>query len=161
MHVSFSRVSGAPDGFRPLSVHFSPETKDLGLRLDGFRPDRMLHLISAAILFTAVALGQTPAKTANPDTTGMCSYYARMHNGHITAGGEKFDSNEMTAAHRRFPMGTKLKVTNLTNGKSVIVKVNDRGPFVKGRSLSVTHRAAQELGFLKQGVTKVRIEPVE
>jgi len=91
----------------------------------------------------------------------MCSYYAKMHDGHITAGGEKFDSNALTAAHRKLPMGTKLKVTNLSNDKSVVVKVNDRGPFVKGRSLSVTRRAAQELDFLKQGVTKVRIEQVE
>ena len=93
--------------------------------------------------------------------TGVCSYYARMHNGHITAGGEKFDSNAMTAAHRQLPMGTKLKVTNLANGKSVVVTVNDRGPFVKGRSLSVTRRAAEELGFRKQGVAKVKFEQVQ
>jgi rare lipoprotein A len=120
-----------------------------------------MHRISAAIVFTTVALAQSPTKSAGPETTGMCSYYARTHNGHITAGGEKFDSNALTAAHRTFPMGTKLKVTNLSNGKSIVVKVNDRGPFVKGRSLSVTRRAAQELGFLKQGVTKVKIEPVD
>jgi rare lipoprotein A len=84
-----------------------------------------------------------------------------MHDGHITAGGEKFDSSAMTAAHRRFPMGTKLKVTNLANGKSVVVTVNDRGPFVKGRMISVTRRAAQELGFVKQGTTKVKIEQVQ
>ena len=91
----------------------------------------------------------------------MCSYYAKMHNGHITAGGEKFDGNALTAAHRKLPMGTKLKVTNLANGKSVVVKVNDRGPFVKERSLSVTRRAAEELDFVKQGVAKVKMEQVE
>ena len=58
-------------------------------------------------------------------------------------------------------MGTKLKVTNLANGKSVVVTVNDRGPFVKGRSLSVTRRAAEELGFRKQGVAKVKFEQVQ
>jgi rare lipoprotein A len=84
-----------------------------------------------------------------------------MHNGHITASGEKFDSNAMTAAHRKFPMGTKLKVTNIANEKSVVVTVNDRGPFVKGRAISVTRRAAHELGFLKQGIAKVRIEQVQ
>ena len=107
----------------------------------------------------SAALAQTAEKSGA--TTGMCSYYARMHNGHITAGGEKFDSNAMTAAHRKYPMGTKLKVTNLANDKSVVVTVNDRGPFVKGRSLSVTRRAAEELGFVKRGVTKVRMEPVQ
>ncbi len=112
----------------------------------------------------AASVAQTPPKsdaTPQPDTSGVCSYYARMHNGHITAGGEKFDSDAMTAAHRTFPMGTKLKVTNLANDKSVVVTVNDRGPFVKGRALSVTRRAAQELGFIKEGLAKVRIEQVQ
>jgi len=84
-----------------------------------------------------------------------------MHDGHITAGGEKFDSNAMTAAHRQLPMGTKLKVTNLANDKTVVGTVNDRGPFVKGRALSVTHRAAEELDFRKQGVAKVKFEQVQ
>ena len=119
------------------------------------------HLAPVVALLTTAALAQAPAKNPTSEMTGVCSYYARMHNGHTTAGGEKFDSNAMTAAHRTLPMGTKLKVTNLSNGKSVVVKVNDRGPFVKGRLLSVTRRAAQELGFVKQGVTKVKMEPVE
>jgi rare lipoprotein A len=106
----------------------------------------------AAALSAALCFSQT--------TDGVCSYYSRRHNGHITAGGQKFDSNALTAAHRKYPMGTKLKVTNLANDKTVVVTVNDRGPFVKGRDISVTRKAAQELGFLKQGVTKVRIEQV-
>ena len=122
---------------------------------------KIMHLISAASLAMVAALAQTPSSTQANEMTGVCSYYARMHNGHVTAGGEKFDSNAMTAAHRRLPMGTKLKVTNLANGKSVVVTVNDRGPFVKGRSLSVTRRAAEELGFRKQGVAKVKFEQVQ
>jgi rare lipoprotein A len=106
------------------------------------------------MLSSGSGLAQTAA-------TGVCSYYARMHNGHITAGGEKFDSNAMTAAHRKYPMGTKLKLTNLANNKSVVVTVNDRGPFVKGRDVSVTRRAAQELGFLKEGLARVSIEQVQ
>jgi rare lipoprotein A len=93
--------------------------------------------------------------------TGRCSFYARGFNGRITAGGQKFDSGAMTAAHRKYPMGTKLKVTNLANNKSVIVTVNDRGPFVKGRAISVTRHAAEELDFVKQGVVKVNIEQVK
>lgn len=125
---------------------------------------RFSTLIFVTTLSIATGLAQTPKKSAvTPlaDTTGVCSYYARMHNGHITAGGEKFDSEALTAAHRNFPMGTKLKVTNLANEKSVVVRVNDRGPFVKGRALSVTRRAARELGFVKEGITKVRIEQVQ
>ena len=117
---------------------------------------KIMCVISAASLAMAAALAQTPPSTQVSETTGVCSYYARMHDG-----GEKFDSNAMTAAHRRLPMGTKLKVTNLANGKSVVVTVNDRGPFVKGRSLSVTRRAAEELGFRKQGVAKVKFEQVQ
>lgn len=122
---------------------------------------KIMHLISVGCLAMVAGLAQTPSNTQASETTGVCSYYARMHNGHVTAGGEKFDSNAMTAAHRSLPMGTKLKVTNFANGKSVVVTVNDRGPFVKGRSLSVTRRAAEELGFRKQGVAKVKFEQVQ
>lgn len=122
---------------------------------------KTMHVIFAAGMAAGVALAQNASTRQGSEMTGLCSYYARMHNGHITAGGEKFDSNAMTAAHRQLPMGTKLKVTNLANGKSVTVKVNDRGPFVKSRSLSVTRHAAEELGFVRDGVAKVRYEKVE
>jgi len=84
-----------------------------------------------------------------------------MHDGHIAAGGQTFDSNALTAAHRTYPMGTKLKMTNLANDKSVVVTVNNRGHFVKGRIVSVTRRAAQELGFVREGKAKVRVEQVQ
>jgi len=118
---------------------------------------------AAALLIGTILARINPALYAAQRTeiTGICSYYARMHNGHITAGGEKFDSDAMTAAHRKFPMGTKLKVTNLANDKSVVVTVNDRGPFVKGRVLSVTRRAAEKLEFIEEGTAKVRIEQVQ
>lgn len=93
--------------------------------------------------------------------TGICSYYSRSHNGHITASGQTFDSKALTAAHRTYPMGTRLKVTNLSNNRSIIVTVNDRGPFVKGREISVTRHAAEELGFIKEGLTKVSIDEVK
>ena len=117
---------------------------------------RLLFLIGILI-----PIGACFAEANSTATTGVCSYYARSHDGHITAGHQKFDSNAMTAAHRTYPMGTKLKLTNLANNKSVVVTVNDRGPFVKGREISVTRRAAQELGFVKQGLAKVRIEQVQ
>ena len=120
----------------------------------------MRFLLSTAVAVLSVGYGLAQTAPRSAATTGACSYYARSHNGHATANGEKFDSNAMTAAHRTYPMGTKLKVTNLANEKSVVVRVNDRGPFVKGREISVTRRAAQELGFVKQGVTNVRIEQV-
>jgi rare lipoprotein A len=92
---------------------------------------------------------------------GVCSYCARSHNGHITAGGEKFDSNALTAAHCTYPMGTKLRLTNISYCKTVDVVVNDRGPFAKGREISVARRAAQELGFITEGLKTVRIEKIQ
>ena len=113
------------------------------------------------LVFTALASALAFAqKKPVASETGVCSYYSRHHNGHITAGGKKFDSNALTAAHRTYPMGTKLKLTNTANDKNVQVVVNDRGPFVKGREISVTRRAARDLGFIKQGLATVRIEEV-
>jgi rare lipoprotein A len=117
----------------------------------------MRFILAATALASALAFAQTKPATAE---SGVCSYYSRSHDGHITAGGKKFSSNALTAAHRKYPMGTKLKLTNTANNKSVEVVVNDRGPFVKGREISVTRRAARELGFVKQGLTTVRIEEV-
>lgn len=117
----------------------------------------MRFIIVVTTLASALAFAQT--KPAN-SRTGVCSYYSRHHNGHITAGGKKFDSNALTAANRTYPMGTKLKLTNTANNKNVEVAVNDRGPFVKGRKISVTRRAARELGFIRQGLATVRIEEV-
>lgn len=114
------------------------------------------------LAFVGMTYAQVPDKQPVADTgaTGICSYYSRKYDGRITAGGKKFTSNAMTAAHRTFPMGTKLKLTNIANNKSVEVTVNDRGPFVKGREVSVTRRAARQLGFVRQGLATVRIEQV-
>ncbi len=92
--------------------------------------------------------------------TGKASYYASYFEGQKTANGESFSNKKMTAAHRTLPFGTKVLVTNLSNKKSVIVTVNDRGPFVKGRIIDLTQRAARELGFYQQGIAKVSIESV-
>ena len=116
---------------------------------------RLILVVTA--LACSLAFAQTKPATSQ---TGVCSYYSRQHDGHITAGGKKFNSNELTAAHRTYPMGTKLKLTNTANDKTVEVVVNDRGPFVKGREISVTRRAASELGFIKQGLATVRIEEI-
>ena len=126
--------------------------------------NRTLKTLVVAALSLGSSLAQKPARpapTPAAETTGVCSFYASRYNGHVTASGKRFNNNAMTAAHRTFPMGTKLKLTNLGNGKSVVVTVNDRGPFVKDRDISVTRRAAQKLGFIKQGTARVRIERVQ
>jgi rare lipoprotein A len=89
---------------------------------------------------------------------GEASYYGPGFQGKTTATGEKFDQNERTAAHPALPMGTKATVTNLENGKSVDVQINDRGPYVKGRDIDLSKKAAKELGMTKDGVAPVKIE---
>lgn len=89
---------------------------------------------------------------------GMASFY---RHGSRTASGEKFNPNELTAAHPSLPFGTKVRVTNVTTGKSVTVRVNDRGPFVGGRVIDVSHAAAESLGMTGRGVAKVKLDVVQ
>lgn len=90
------------------------------------------------------------------------SYYANKFNGKRTSSGVRFDNNKYTAAHRKLPFGTKLKITNEENGKSVIVEVIDRGPFSRGREIDLTRRAFMEIVSNKNsGSTKVKIEVIE
>jgi rare lipoprotein A len=86
------------------------------------------------------------------------SWYGEKFNGRKTASGELFNQNLLTAAHKTMDFGTLLKVTNPENGKSVIVKINDRGPYIFGRSLDVSKRAAIELGISERGTAKLKVE---
>ena len=88
---------------------------------------------------------------------GIASFYTE---GTQTASGEKFDPNELTAAHRTLPFGTRLRVTNVATGKSVTVRVNDRGPYVRGRVVDVSYSAAESLGIVDKGVTNVKLDVV-
>jgi rare lipoprotein A len=88
---------------------------------------------------------------------GMASYYAETYNGKKTANGEIYNSSELTAAHKKLPFGTKVKVTNLANGKTVKVRVNDRGPFVAGRIIDLTKAAAKKIDMVTAGVVQVKI----
>ncbi|NNG01513.1 MAG: septal ring lytic transglycosylase RlpA family protein [Desulfobacteraceae bacterium] len=92
--------------------------------------------------------------------TGLASYYSSRLHGCKTASGEYYDETNMTAAHRTYKFGTRLKVTNLSNNRTVIVRVNDRGPFVKGRIIDLSRKAAEQVGMIKQGVVRVRIEVI-
>jgi rare lipoprotein A len=90
--------------------------------------------------------------------TGLASWYGSRHHGKRTASGEVFNQDKFTAAHRTLPWGSKVKVTNLANGKSVEVRINDRGPFAKGRIIDVSRAAARALDIVGQGIATVRIE---
>ncbi|NWB98906.1 septal ring lytic transglycosylase RlpA family protein [Pseudomonas gingeri] len=95
------------------------------------------------------------------DETGMASYYGAQHQGKRTASGEPFDQHAMTAAHRQLPFGTRVKVTNLANDKSVIVRINDRGPHTRGRLIDLSREAAAQLGMLQNGTARVRIQSLD
>src|SRR5262245_53708801 len=90
--------------------------------------------------------------------TGLASWYGPKFHGRRTASGEVFNQDKFTAAHPTLPWGTKVKVTNLANGKSVDVRINDRGPFGKGRIIDVSRAAARSLGMVGQGIANVQIE---
>jgi rare lipoprotein A len=89
---------------------------------------------------------------------GLASFYSE---GTQTASGEKFDANELTAAHPTLPFGTRLRVTNVATGRSVTVRVNDRGPYVPGRVVDVSYSAAQSLGMVGKGIANVRLDVVQ
>ena len=90
--------------------------------------------------------------------TGKASYYADKFQGRKTASGETFRQGRLTAAHRTLPFGTKVKVTNIANGKSVKVRINDRGPFAEGRIIDLSKKAAKRIGMINTGVATVEIK---
>ena len=110
----------------------------------------------AAVAALAMLAGAPQAEAAAQ--TGKASYYK---SGHRTANGERFDPHGYTAAHRTLPFGTRVLVTNLDTGISVIVRVNDRGPFIKSRIIDVSYGAAKVLGITATGVATVKIVPLK
>lgn len=104
----------------------------------------IVHLIFISALFA--------------ETSGYASWYGGKFQGRLTANGEIFDTNKFTAAHKTLPFGTMVKVTNISNGKSTVVRINDRGPFVEGRIIDLSHAAAEELNMLTAGVAPVKLE---
>ena len=99
-----------------------------------------------------------PKEDYNYSETGIASWYGEDFNGKMTANGEHYNMNTLTAAHRTLPLPSIVKVTNLQNGRSVILRVNDRGPYVKDRIIDLSKRGAQLLGYMGQGTTKVKVE---
>jgi len=103
---------------------------------------------------------KAPAKATKKNNVfmGKASYYGSKFQGKPTASGEAFDMNKHTAAHKTLPFGTKVRVTNQNNGKFVVVRINDRGPFTKGRIIDLSLAAAKKINMIKQGVVKVKLE---
>jgi rare lipoprotein A len=126
----------------------------------------MLSLIQGCSTFSSSVASRPAPQVVSPPSVkesivGEASWYGPNFNGKTTASGRTFDESKMTAAHRTLPLGSKAKVTNLGNGKSVEVEIIDRGPYTKGRIIDLSHAAAKDLGISDKGTAKVSIEPLQ
>ncbi len=102
-----------------------------------------------------------PREDPDYNAVGTASWYGRPYHGRKTASGQIYNMNAPTAAHPTLPLGTQVRVTNLANHRSVVLTVNDRGPFAKGRIIDVSRRAADRLGFRRAGTARVRVEVIQ
>ena len=110
---------------------------------------------------TGMSRKQIEAIKNHPKTQiGIASYYGKKFHKKKTANGKTFNMYKVSAAHKSYPLGTKVRVTNLENGKSIKLVINDRGPFVKGRIIDLSYKAARKLDFVNQGTVKVRIDVI-
>ena len=141
-----SRISEPPVASRQASLEHNRKTS--------FMVNRP---VAVAKKHTPFAPGKNATET-QVASHGIASFYTE---GTKTASGEKFDTNELTAAHPTLPFGTQLRVTNVTTGRSVTVRVNDRGPYVPGRVVDVSYAAAETLGMVGGGVAKVKLDVVQ
>lgn len=116
--------------------------------------NRRLFILSLLMLPVTAQAGDSRNYIGN----GMASYYGSEFSGNRTASGERFDPNGLTAAHRSLPFGSRVAVTNLTNGRDVVVRVNDRGPNSKSRIIDISYAAAKEIGMDRTGTANVRLQ---
>ncbi|MBA4312640.1 MAG: septal ring lytic transglycosylase RlpA family lipoprotein [Chlorobiaceae bacterium] len=111
--------------------------------------------------FTSEKINKSEEFSGEFISEGIASYYADEYHGRKTSNGEKYDMYALTAAHQQLPFNTKVKVTNLNNGKSVSVRINDRGPFKDSRIIDLSYTAAKELGMIGPGTASVRLDIIE
>lgn len=134
-------------------IHNAHKTRTYGLAMVG---------LASFLLGLSLSANVAHARTNVPVVQeGTASWYGGKFHGRKTASGERFNTYDLTAAHRTLPMNSLVRVTNLSNGKSVVVRINDRGPYVGKRVIDLSYSAANELGFVKRGVAKVRLERVQ
>lgn len=118
--------------------------------------------IFTVIIFLFIGVSQpTFAQSTKKTQVGSASWYGSKYHGRKTSSGERYNKNDMTAAHKTLPFGTKVKVTNPANDESVILRINDRGPFVGNRIIDVSEAAARKLGMHSKGVARVKVEVIE
>lgn len=117
-----------------------------------------VYIFIVVLIFVSSACASNTVEQYSYRELGLASYYAKSLHGRSTASGERYDMHAFTAAHKKLPFGTIVIVTNLKNNKSVKVRINDRGPFVKGWIIDLSTAAAKKAGMLQDGITKVKIE---
>ena len=122
----------------------------------------MKKTLATTAALAVLLLPITSSDTLARDNTGqvqrgMASYYHDSLHGNKTASGQVYNKNRFSAAHKSLPLGTKIRVTDTKTGRSIVVRVNDRGPFVRGRILDLSKQAAKELGIVKKGVAKIEL----
>ncbi|MBT8766257.1 septal ring lytic transglycosylase RlpA family protein [Metapseudomonas boanensis] len=125
---------------------------------------RLLCILAFTGLLAGCAynpFGQGSGTPGDYRAEGKASYYGARHHGKRTASGERFNQNSLTAAHRTLSFGTRVRVTNLRNDRSVVVRINDRGPYSRSRIIDVSRKAAESLGMLRAGVVPVRVESLD
>jgi rare lipoprotein A len=120
----------------------------------------MVKFLSPASAAVLLALLSSPSFGTYPGAveTGIASYYHDSLHGNRTASGQIYDKGKMSAAHKSLPLGSRVRVTDTRTGKSIVVRVNDRGPFIEGRIIDLSRRAAQKLGIIRRGITPVKVE---
>lgn len=140
-----------PQAEPPFAQSFEPFAKS--------RPD--LNVPASAVDLSTFDPPLEPVETVRTLGTGVASFYGRRFHGRLTANGERFNMNAMTAAHKTLPFGTKVRVTNARNGRSVVVRINDRGPFIRGRTIDLSRGAATKIGMIGSGHATVEMEIIE
>lgn len=131
------------------------------LLLNNFRPPLLIAL--SVVILTSISSCSTVQYKTDPELIGytehgIASFYAMKFQFRKTSSGDRFNQLALTAAHRSLPFGTKVRVTNLVNNRSVTVKINDRGPFIEGRIIDLTRYAFSKIGDTEQGLIKVKLE---
>lgn len=119
----------------------------------------LISIACAALLAGCASL--RPGGAGPVYQRGEAAYYAARFDGRPTASGERFDSDRLTAAHRALAFGTRVRVTNRNNGRSVVVRINDRGPYTRGRIIDLSRRAAERIGMVRSGVAPVTLQIVD
>lgn len=139
-----------------LVSHAAKELNDLGGAGEDNDVNRGRHKVGKP--YQVYQVWYYPKVDPEYDETGIASWYGKKFHGRKTANGAVYNMNQLTAAHKTLPMPSEVRVTNLENGRSITVTVNDRGPFVNGRIIDLSRRAAQLLGMQRQGTAKVRVQ---